>query len=383
MLEDAAKAHVLRWATVTLAPVVLVVSATIGIVIGVGGVVTPAHTAGSCAPGSPVPSNANLDPSTVDGINALKADYEAVATGTDLPWSALAAVDYRESNNDPDRSALAGEPLGQPNPDHPEITVQTKRESIERSADYLRSLGSGVYGVNLTAGSGQDDLALAFLAYNRGYIYAEGGGTPDQSPYVYNQWDEAHADMTWPDLSGEPLAGQQEVGRYGALTVWARLGGSSGSNCRGGVSGEASDLLANTNVTLSASHRDDLEAGLIDPRIIGALLWIARDHTIVVSSLRSDHSVCAGGSGNETADGCASGRSNHADGRGVDIGVVDGSAVAWCESCPARSVVDAILAEPSNLGLTELGQPYYDRTDAATYVFTSDHGDHLHLGIDG
>lgn len=92
-----------------------------------------------------------------------------------LSWAALAAVDYRESGNAPDRSALAGEPLGSPNPDHPEVSTSTKEDSLERAADYLRGLASSVYGVDLAPTSGAEDMRLAFLAYNRGSIYREAG----------------------------------------------------------------------------------------------------------------------------------------------------------------------------------------------------------------
>jgi hypothetical protein len=47
-----------------------------------------------------------------------------------------------------------------------------------------------------------------------------------------NQADAAHTDMTWPAVPGEPLAGRTEYGRYGAWTVFSRLGGAGGS-CAG------------------------------------------------------------------------------------------------------------------------------------------------------
>jgi hypothetical protein len=48
-----------------------------------------------------------------------------------------------------------------------------------------------------------------------------------------NQFDESHRDMRWPDVAGEPLAGQTEYGRYGAFTVFTRLGGSAAGGCGG------------------------------------------------------------------------------------------------------------------------------------------------------
>ena len=362
---------------VLAAPAMLLMVVVVAM-FGIGG---RPEAAGACPAGVPVPSSADAAPSAIEAINALKPMYEQAGAEKDVAWSVLAAIDYRENNNDPNRSALSGEPIGATNPDNGAVTG-SKLDSLQRAADHVKAMASSVYGVTLTASSGGDDVKKAFLAYNRGYIYQRVDASPDLSPYVLNQYDSAHVDMRWPDIPGEPLAGQVEYGRYGAFTLFTRLGGATGSSCSAGVSGEAADLLANPKVTLSPSQRADLEGGLIDPRIIGALSWIARDHTIVLGSLRSDHSVCAGGSKNETAGGgCVSGRSNHADGRAADIGVVDGEAVN-SGSGAARAVVDAILAADGQLGLTELGQPFYDRSVGRTYVFTADHGDHIHIGID-
>ncbi len=363
---------------VLAAPALLLLVVVVAM-FGMGG--QPEAAAGACPAGVPVPSSADVAPSAIEAINALKPMYEQAGAEKDVAWSVLAAIDYRENNNDPNRSALSGEPIGSTNPDNGAVT-SSKLDSLQRAADHVKAMASSVYGVTLTASSGGDDVKKAFLAYNRGYIYQRVDASPDLSPYVLNQYDAAHVDMRWPDVPGEPLAGQVEYGRYGAFTLFTRLGGATGSSCSAGISGEAADLLANPNVTLSASHRADLEGGLIDPRIIGALSWIARDHTIVVSSLRSDHSVCAGGRSAETAGGgCSAGRSNHADGRGADISVVDGETVS-SGSGATRGVVDAILTADGQLGLTELGQPFYDRSVGRLYVFTAGHSDHIHVGID-
>ena len=179
-----------------------------------------------------VPASADLDGATRARINALKGAYEAVAQRKGLGWAALAAVDYRESGNDPARSALGGEPLGSANPDHPEVTTTTKENSLERAADHLRELAASVYGVEVSPTSSGQDLQLAFLAYNRGSTYRSAGVGPDRSPYVMNQTDAAHTDMVWPEIPGEPLAGRTEYGRYGAWTIFSRLGGANGS-CAG------------------------------------------------------------------------------------------------------------------------------------------------------
>lgn len=162
-------------------------------------------------------------------------------------------------------------------------------------------------------------------------------------------------------------------------------GAGGGRQCQPGagpVTAEARDLLTNPNVILGPNERADLEAGLVDPRIVGVLALIAQDHVIHVGPFKTGHSPCAGGSANQTADGgCTSGISNHWHGRAVDIGAVDGAAVT-ASNTGARAIVDAIVARAGHFELTELGQPWLDGTEGALFMFTEAHGDHLHLGID-
>lgn len=199
----------------------------------------PEASAG-CAVGQVVPSSADVDQATIDRINALKGIYEQVGAEKGVAWSALAALDYRESTNDPNRSALSGEPVGTANPDG-NGTTTSKLDSVQRSADAFKSMASGVYGVNVTATTGGPEIQNAFIAYNRGYIYKNANQPADSSPYVMNQYDAGHVDMTFPSIDGEPLAGRTEYGRYGAFTLFTRLGGSSAGGACGGVS--SSDVV--------------------------------------------------------------------------------------------------------------------------------------------
>lgn len=211
----------LKW--VVLAPLLAMVL----MAAGMGGPMAEAQ--GTCGPGELVPASADVPASAMAAINSLKADYEFVANQEGLSWSLLASIDYREDGNDPDRSMLGGEPIGTAAADSGQVST-SKRDSIVRGARMLKGLASSVYGVSLTPGSGGDDVKKAVLAYNRGSIYQRAGAAPELSPYVMNQYDAAHKDMTWPPVSGEPLAGQVEYGRFGAFTLFTRLGGSAG-NC--------------------------------------------------------------------------------------------------------------------------------------------------------
>ena len=188
---------------------------------------------GSCGPGIPVPASADLSPGAVEAINALKGSYEQAGSAEGVPWTLLAALDYRESGNDPNRSALSGEPIGEANPDNPSTTTTSKLDSLERAAEHLKAMASSVYGVELTVASPPEDVKAALLAYNRGSIYKQAGASWDVSPYVMNQFDAAHTDMVWPSIAGEPLAGRTEYGRYGGWTVFVRLGGASADGCGG------------------------------------------------------------------------------------------------------------------------------------------------------
>lgn len=191
-------------------------------------VVEPAR-AGSCGPGEAVPSSAELPPSMVAAINALKAEYESAATATNTSWALLAAVDYRENGNDPTRSALSGEKLGTTNPDSGVVT-STKADSLVRAGNHLKAMASSVYGVALTATSPGDDVRKAMIAYNRGSSYKTAGLAPEASPYVMSQFNEARKDMMFPSIPGEPLAGMTDY-RFGSAVVFERLGGSSASGC--------------------------------------------------------------------------------------------------------------------------------------------------------
>lgn len=208
-------------------------------VVAVGAVLVGVSDA-ACGPGAPVPASADLDRATLGAINVLKPLYEQVAGEKDVAWSLLAAIDYEENGNDPNASALSGEALGTPNPDNPSVTTTSKLDSLQQAADHMRGIAADVYGVNLTAASAGDDVKYALLARARGYIYKRANVGPDAVPYVMNNFDDAHMNMVWPTVAGEPLAGMTDT-RPGAFTVFARLGGPTASAC-GGLS--ANNIVA-------------------------------------------------------------------------------------------------------------------------------------------
>lgn len=166
-------------------------------------------------------------------IDALKSTYQAVGESEGVPWEVLAAIHYREAGNDPNRSPLAGEPFGTPNPDHPEITVDNIEEGIKYQAEFVKSLVKGVYGVNVKPqGMSFEDLQKTFLAYNRGSRYNGYQGmpvlSPDVSPYVMNGYDAQHMRMRW-NPPQDTVSGVDA--NLGAMTIFAALTGLAGTNC--------------------------------------------------------------------------------------------------------------------------------------------------------
>lgn len=236
---QAAKRKAVIWVLV-MVPVLSALMA-----LGFGGS-SPASST-SCGPGVAVPASADLDPALLGAINALKADYESAGAATDVSWALLAGVDYREDGNDPGASALSGEPLGTTNPDGGGV-MNTKAESLIAAGNHIKAMASSVYGVALTATSGGDDVKKALLAYNRGFIYQRVDAPVESSPYVMNNYDDAHQNMVFPPVPGEPLAGMTDT-RPGGFTIFTRLGGSAagGASCAG-LSGNSIVAIAQSQI---------------------------------------------------------------------------------------------------------------------------------------
>ncbi len=124
---------------------------------------------------------------------------------------------------------------------------------------------------------------------------------------------------------------------------------------------------------LNEVAREDLEAGRIDPRIVGLIGAITQTHQLTISSLRSDHSMY-------TASG---GVSNHYYGRAMDIAAVDGvSCTDVAPDAPCGELARTLAGLPAPAMPTEL--IYCFDVDGAGPAFArSDHCDHIHAGYDG
>lgn len=134
-------------------------------------------------------------------------------------------------------------------------------------------------------------------------------------------------------------------------------------------------LLANPRLTLTAYPRADLNAGVIDGRVVALLTLLLERHTLAVSSLRSGHSVCIGGGHPNTRPGCTI--SLHTYGMAVDVYSVDGELVTRT-SRSARLLVDELAALAPPLAPAEVGSPF--DLPRPGFFTNADHQDHVHIG---
>lgn len=185
----------------------------------------------------------------IKSIQALQSQYEQASTATGVPWQLLAAIHYRESNNDPNRDMQAGNPIGGPYTNaatypygHP--------TSIEQSAEFaakqlIEASKTGVVKkpINTTSPDPEAIKDTLFSYNGRADAYAQQaaqlGFDPktqpyEGSPYVMNNFDAKHTDMKIITHDHGGLDGTDT--RYGAYTIYAKLGGATGG---GGCSGAA------------------------------------------------------------------------------------------------------------------------------------------------
>ena len=129
---------------------------------------------------------------------------------------------------------------------------------------------------------------------------------------------------------------------------------------------------ANVSITNQVAL-EDLENGMVDPRIVGLIGAISQRHQITISSLRSDHSMYT----------VSGGVSNHYYGRAMDIAVVDGvSCTDVSPSAPCAQLAITLSQLPAPAMPSEL--IYCFDVDGPGPAFArSDHCDHIHAGYDG
>ena len=122
---------------------------------------------------------------------------------------------------------------------------------------------------------------------------------------------------------------------------------------------------------LNPTAQSDIQNGLIDPRVTNLLAILTQKYSLLISSLRSDHSMM-------TASGNVS---NHYEGRAMDIAGVNGvSCTDQSATSPCTEVIQILASLPDGVKPTEL--IYGWDVDGAGPAFAmSDHADHIHAGF--
>lgn len=116
----------------------------------------------------------------------------------------------------------------------------------------------------------------------------------------------------------------------------------------------------------------DIQQGRIDPRVLTLIAAISQQHTLTISSLRSDHSM-------NTSSGNVS---NHFFGRAVDIAAIDGvSCTNTAVDSPCGRMVRALAMLPPGQMPTELIF-CFDADGRGPAFARADHCDHIHAGWD-
>jgi hypothetical protein len=193
---------------------------------------------------SSISSSTDLSASMRSAITKLKPEYVAASEKTGVPWQLLAAVHYRENNNNPNGDMQAGNKIGGPYPRASTAYARygypkTMAESAEIAARMLIDISQGgvVKKPINTPNPDPEAIKDTLFSYNgRASVYekqaADLGFDPakqpyEGSPYVMNNFDAIHQQMK---IITRDFGGLDGIDtRLGAFTVYSRLGGSSGS----------------------------------------------------------------------------------------------------------------------------------------------------------
>lgn len=128
-------------------------------------------------------------------------------------------------------------------------------------------------------------------------------------------------------------------------------------------------VLNHPSIRLLPGARRDVEAGLIDPRVLRILLILSERHELsAVGPLVSGHSYYVKGTDRP---------SNHVFGRAVDISVIDHELVSR-SNFAAQLAVRSVLSLPAPPRPDEVGSPWEFSDPGAFH--DANHRSHLHLG---
>lgn len=267
--------------------------------------------------------------------------YETAAARYRLDWAVLAAIGKVESDHG--RSRAKG----------------------VRSGLNFAGCCAGPMQISLTGGARSTFVRFA--------VDADGDGTA--SPY--SPADAIHTAARYLTASGAPGHYDRAIWAYNHSHDYVARIKQIAAGYRTAITPEpradTGALLSSRNLTLSASQRADLASGRIDPRIVAILGLIASSRSAVVTSLRADHST-------HTKSGSVS---NHSQGRGVDLGAVDGERCTGTRSGHCGRLATELARITGPLHATELIYCFDPDGSTSSDAFArADHCDHIHIGYD-
>lgn len=174
-----------------------------------------------------------------------KGSYLLGEKATGVPWTMLAALHFREGSMNSNRSITNGAQLGSGTNVDGLVVGKTLDEDAVIAAQHFIKIANMVYKIDLSKGNlTTEEMANAFLAYNRGYLYKRAGLDYTKSGYVMQGIDQDHIggdDWKYLDpFGGHSKSRELTNGNPGALAVMSYLGENvSVSNCSGSpLSGE-------------------------------------------------------------------------------------------------------------------------------------------------
>lgn len=217
---------------------------------------------GASCNGGDVPASTNLPAAVIDKINAHKAVYVQAASAAGIPWQMLAALHYREAGlgttvTPPTAKNGMYQILGK---DYGLTVgaVLTSDQFLLESTDAANFLKHTVssnlasHQMPLTTAPDPEEVKDTFFSYNgRSSEYAAQaaklGFDPktqpyEGSPYVMNQYDGRHQDMGIITHDHGSIDGTDN--RFGAFTLYARLGGSVGTVSSCSALGQTGNKIA-------------------------------------------------------------------------------------------------------------------------------------------
>jgi hypothetical protein len=291
----------------------------------------------------PDPGSAGASAEALSDIPAelLPVYMKAAKDTCNMPWEVLAAIGKIETDHG--RSTLPGVRSGE------------NFAGAKGPMQFLQATWDA-YGVD-GDGDGDTDVydPVDAIWGAAKYLCANGAGDGDPSRLRNAIFQYNHADWYVDQVL-------EQAAKYRAAGT-------------GVASAEASALLANARLTLTANARGDLENGNVDQRVVNFLGWAIQNHDIAVSVIKTGHSKYVAGtdriSDHYACEGCQ--------GRAVDVAAVDGE--AYSPSCgPCRSFSQETIAlgpgRPDQIGL-----PWADLVGPPGVFTDADHQDHEHAGF--